>query len=329
MPPYHYRFLDGVLAYIIFGLYPLYWKLLADVPSMQVLAHRIVWSIPLVVVVIAVTGQSAALLEGARHWRHLGIYTVSGLLMGTNLFVSVWAVNAGFIVEMSLGYFINPVVSVLLGVIFLHEKLRLFQWLSVALAVIGVGVVTFGYGKFPYIAFTIAFAFGFYGLVQKKAPLSPVQGVTIEMSILAIPSLIYLFVCEAQGDGAFGRSRAALNWLMVGCGAMTVVPQLLFCSAVQSIPLSFFGILQFIGPTMNIIIGVWVYGEDFSSFGSNLSPFFGRRGAAIAERTPDVADGAGVQVQLLGDMLVCTTLQFVFSEEGVEVLDDRHFFIAR
>ncbi|KAF0775861.1 hypothetical protein AaE_000438 [Aphanomyces astaci] len=162
--------------------------------------------------------------------------------MGTNLFVSVWAVNAGFIVEMSLGYFINPVVSVLLGVIFLHEKLRLFQWLSVALAVIGVGVVTFGYGKFPYIAFTIAFAFGFYGLVQKKAPLSPVQGVTIEMSILAIPSLIYLFVCEAQGDGAFGRSRAALNWLMVGCGAMTV----------------------FIGPTMNIIIGVWVYGEDFS-----------------------------------------------------------------
>ncbi|RHY81552.1 hypothetical protein DYB31_011368 [Aphanomyces astaci] len=264
MPPYHYRFLDGVLAYIIFGLYPLYWKLLADVPSMQVLAHRIVWSIPLVVVVIAVTGQSAALLEGARHWRHLGIYTVSGLLMGTNLFVSVWAVNAGFIVEMSLGYFINPVVSVLLGVIFLHEKLRLFQWLSVALAVIGVGVVTFGYGKFPYIAFTIAFAFGFYGLVQKKAPLSPVQGVTIEMSILAIPSLIYLFVCEAQGDGAFGRSRAALNWLMVGCGAMTVVPQLLFCSAVQSIPLSFFGILQFIGPTMNIIIGVWVYGEDFS-----------------------------------------------------------------
>ncbi|ETW02804.1 protein RarD [Aphanomyces invadans] len=255
---------DGVLAYIIFGLYPLYWKLLADVPSMQLLAHRVVWSIPLVLVVIAVTGQFAALLEAARHWRLLVIYTVSGLLMGTNLFVSVWAVNAGFIVEMSLGYFINPVVSVLLGVVFLREKLRLCQWLSVALAIVGVGVVTFGYGKFPYIAFTIAFAFGFYGLVQKEAPLSPVQGVTIEMSILAVPCLVYLLVCEAQGNGSFGRSSVGLTWLLVGCGPMTVVPQLLFCSSVQSIPLSLLGILQFIGPTMNIVIGICVYDEDFS-----------------------------------------------------------------
>ncbi|KAF0697850.1 Aste57867_11490 [Aphanomyces stellatus] len=256
--------LDGLLAYIIFGLYPLYWKLLSDVPSMQLLSHRLVWSVPLCLIVVFATGQGRALLEGVRSWRNLGIYTVSGLLIGINLYLSVWAVNAGFIVEMSLGYFINPVVSVLLGVVFLKERLRLWQWLSVALSVAGVAVVTVGYGKFPYIALTLAFAFGFYGLVSKLAPLTPVVGVTIEMSILVLPGLIYLILCEANGTGAFGHSSAGLNWLMVGCGPMTVTPQLLFVMSVQTIPLSILGVIQFLSPTMNILIGVLIYDENFS-----------------------------------------------------------------
>lgn len=255
--------LYGIGAYVAWGFFPIYWKFLHHVPAIQLIGHRIIWSCLLLLVVIAISKQWDEFRRTITV-KVLRIYTIAALLIGVNWFLYVWAVNANFIVETSLGYFINPLLSVLMGVIFLKERLRLAQWIPVILAAIGVTYLTFIYGRLPYIALSLAFSFGLYGLVKKISPLGSLYGLTIETAILFIPALIYLIVVQVNGTAAFLHTGTASDLLMVGAGLVTTVPLLMFASAARSIPLWVVGLLQYIAPTLQFMIGVFIYKEPFS-----------------------------------------------------------------
>lgn len=254
--------LNGVIAYALWGFFPVYWKLLHDVPAPQLLGHRIGWSFLLLVAVILITRQWSN-FRSAVNARVLRIYFIAAILIGINWLLYVWAVNAGFIVETSLGYFINPLLSVLMGVLFLRERLRVAQWIPVILAAIGVAYLTIVYGRLPWIALSLAFSFGFYGLTKKLAPLGSLYGLTLETGILFLPAVIYLGITQANGTGAFLHSGVTADLLMVGAGVVTTIPLLLFASAAKQIPLSMIGILQYLAPTIQLLIGVFVYKESF------------------------------------------------------------------
>jgi len=255
--------LYGVGAYVFWGFFPIYWKLLHHVPAIQVIGHRIIWSFLLLIVVIFLTKQWTE-FRTTINFKILRIYTIAALLVGVNWLVYVWAVNAGFIVETSLGYFINPLLSVLLGVIFFKEKLRTAQWIPVVLAALGVAYLTYVYGRLPYIALTLAFSFGLYGLVKKLSPLGSLYGLTIETGILFIPAFGYLIFTEINSSAAFLHTGITSDLLMVGAGLVTTIPLLMFASAVRSVPLWVAGLLQYITPTIQFLIGILIYKEPFS-----------------------------------------------------------------
>ena len=185
------------------------------------------------------------------------------MLLTINWLTYVWAVNAGFIVETSLGYFINPLLSVLMGVIFLREHLRPWQWVPIGLAAAGVLYLTFAYGALPWIALTLAFSFGIYGLVKKTAPLGSLYGLTLETGILFIPAVGFLVYLQTVRQGAFLNSNPVTDLLLAGAGLVTTIPLLMFASAAQRIPLSLVGVLQYIAPTLQFLIGVLIYKEPF------------------------------------------------------------------
>lgn len=255
--------LKGVLAYTLWGFFPLYWKLLHQVPALQVIGHRIVWSFLLLVVILFFTGQWTSFHDSASNPKTISIYSVAAVLLTINWLVYVWGVNTGFIVETSLGYFINPLISVLLGVLFLHERLRTTQWIPIAIAAAGVGYLTAVYGRLPWIALTLAVSFGFYGLVKKLAPLGSLHGLTLETGIVFPVALAYLIVVGLRGDGDFITQGALTTVLLIGAGPVTTIPLLLFASAARQIPLSIVGLLQYIAPTLQFLIGVFIYREPF------------------------------------------------------------------
>lgn len=254
-------FWAGVAAYSIWGLVPIYWKLLKHVPAIQVLGHRIVWSLAVLVILVAAMGRRR-LLQVSAHGA--GLYAVAAALIAGNWFLYIYAVNAGFIVETSLGYYITPLVNVLFGVLFFHERMRPAQWVAIALCAAGVVELTWAYGALPWIAFGLAASFGTYGLAKKKAPLDPLEGLTLETAMLAPLAIVYLGMLHRSGEGAFLHTGAASDALMIGGGIVTTVPLLLFAAAVRSVPLSVIGILQYIGPTLQFLLGVFVYDEPFS-----------------------------------------------------------------
>ena len=249
-------------AYIAWGVFPIYWKLLHKVPALQLIAHRIAWSFVFLAIIIIVTRQGKSFRSTLTR-RVFLIYLAAAVLLSINWLTYVWAVNAGFIVETSLGYFINPLLSVLMGVIFLRERLRPWQWVPIGLAAAGVLYLTFAYGALPWIALTLAFSFGIYGLVKKTAPLGSLYGLTLETGILFIPAVGFLVYLQTVGQGAFLNSNALTDLLLVGAGLVTTLPLLMFASAAQRIPLSLVGVLQYIAPTLQFLIGVLVYKEPF------------------------------------------------------------------
>lgn len=255
--------LSGIGAYALWGFFPIYWKYLHDVPALQVIGHRIGWSFLLLMLVILVSGQWNEFGSSVSQPKVIGIYTIAGVLLSINWLVYVWGVNAGFIVETSLGYFINPLLSVLLGVIFLRERLRPAQWIPVAIAAIGVIYLTAVYGRLPWIALSLAFSFGFYGLVKKLAPLGSLHGLTLETGIVFPAALIYLLIVEASGTGAFLHDSTLIDLFLVGAGVVTTIPLLMFASAAREIPLTLIGLLQYIAPTLQFLIGVFIYKEPF------------------------------------------------------------------
>jgi len=202
--------------------------------------------------------------ESTLSFRVLRIYLAAALLIGINWLTYVWAVNAGHIVETSLGYFINPLLSVIMGVLFLRERLRPWQWVSIGLTTGGVLYLTFAFGSLPWIALTLAFSFASYGFVKKIAPLGSLYGLTLETGILLVPATIYLWTVESAGHGAFLHTGLLPALLMIGSGLVTTIPLLMFASAARRIPLSLIGILQYIAPTIQFLIGVLVYHEPFT-----------------------------------------------------------------
>ncbi|RPI05384.1 MAG: EamA family transporter RarD [Ignavibacteriae bacterium] len=251
-------------AYVSWGILPVYWKWLHHVPAVQLLSHRIVWSFFALLIVIVVSLRWKDFQSVIRNPRILRIYLAAAVLIGINWLTYVWAVNSGHIIECSLGYYINPLFSVLIGVIFLHEHMRPRQWIPMGLAAVGVIYLSAVYGSLPWIALTLALSFGFYGLVKKIAPLGSLYGLTLETGILILPAICFLLYSDAAGSGAFLHRDPLSDILLIGAGIVTTIPLLMFASAAQRIPLSLVGILQYISPTIGLFIGIFLYQEPFT-----------------------------------------------------------------
>ncbi len=252
----------AIAAYGVWGVLPLYWKALHAVPSAQIMMHRVVWSFLFLVVLISLRREWTR-LRGEVTTRILLSYAAAGVLLGINWYAYIWGVNAGFVIETSLGYFINPLVSVVLGVVFFKENLTGRQWIPIGLAALGVLYLTFSYGQFPWLAILLALTFGFYGLIKKLAPLGSLYGVTLETLTLLLPSLGYLLFVEFRGEGAFGHTGITTLVLLVLTGVVTSTPLLLFAKAAHRIPLSMVGILQYISPSLQFLIGLYIFKESF------------------------------------------------------------------
>ena len=252
------------LAYTLWGFFPIYWKFLAGISPLQLICHRIVWSLLVLAVLIARSKDWGVIWQALRTPRVVVLYTVAALAIAFNWLVFVWAVGASQIVQISLGYFINPLLSVVLGMVIFRERLRRLQWISVALAAAGVLYLTVTLHAFPWIALSLAASFGMYGLVKKVAPLSAVHGLALETGILFVPAALYLLVETQAGRGAFPHAGLLRDSLMLLAGPTTAVPLLLFAAGVRRIPLSLVGMLQYINPIMQISIGVLIYNEPFT-----------------------------------------------------------------
>lgn len=260
----HKGILYGLLAYTAWGLFPIYWKALKTVPPIEILSHRMVWSFVFMLGVLAVTRRWSWIRPALRQPKILGAFLLTAVFLSVNWFVYIWGVNAGYIVETALGYFINPLVNVLLGYLFLRERLRMGQGLAVALALGGVLYLTILYGSLPWIALTLAFSFGFYGLLRKTAVLDSVEGLSLETAWLFLLAAGLLITFEARGTGSLGHSSLQVNLLLIGSGVITAVPLLFFAASARLVTLTTLGILQYVAPTLQFLIGVFVYGEAFS-----------------------------------------------------------------
>ena len=252
------------LAYAVWGFFPIYWKALSGISALELISHRIVWSFVLLAVMIARSDEFKVLRQALRSPRIVGIYSVAAIAIATNWLIFVWAVGISQIVQISLGYFINPLLSVVLGMVVFHEQLRTLQWVSVALAGLGVAYLTMSVGSVPWIALSLATTFAIYSLMKKVSPLTPVQGLAFETGILFVPAALYLMAQALAGRGAFMQSGPLRNLLMLGSGPVTTLPLLLFAAGVRHIPLSLVGMLQYINPTLQITIGVMLYREPFT-----------------------------------------------------------------
>jgi chloramphenicol-sensitive protein RarD len=251
-------------AYVIWGFFPIYFKLLHEAPAIQVVSHRIVWSFILLAILLSARKEWRTLRAAITGPKMLGIFMISSILLGMNWLIYIFGVQSGYIVETSLGYYINPLVSVLLGVVFLRERLRPLQWAPVILAALGVLYLTFDYGRVPWIAVGLALSFGLYGLAKKTSPLGSFYGLSLETGLLFIPCISYLLFIQSQSTGVFGHSSLLTNFLLIFTGPVTAVPLLLFGAAARKIDLTMLGLLQYIAPTMQFLIGVLLYHEPFT-----------------------------------------------------------------
>ena len=255
----------GVGAYLSCGLFPLYWPLLKPAVAIEILSHRIVWSFVFVAVLLLVRRRWAWIgaLRGDR--RRLTLLVVASLVIAVNWGIYIWAVNAGHVVESALGYFINPLVTVLLAVVLLHEHLRRVQWVAVGLATVAVLVLTVGTGRPPWIGLSLALSFATYGLAKKKVDMPAVESLAVETAILTLPALVLLLAYNHSGSGAFGHGSTSVTLLLALSGVVTAIPLLMFGAAAPLIPLSTMGLLQYLTPCMQFLIGLTVFHESMSA----------------------------------------------------------------
>jgi len=250
----------GVSAYLVWGVLPVFWKWLQEVDAFEILAHRFIWSLVFL----------AGIITWRRGWDRIRVLPgrtiarlfFAGLLLSVNWATYIWAVNSDHIVEASLGYFINPLLHVVLGVVVLRERLEPGQWLAVAIAACGVAYMTIRVGSLPWIALVLAGTFGVYALLKKQlTTVGPIESLTVEVSLVFVPALIYLGILAAGGDGSFGAAGPRITFLLALTGVATATPLVLFGAAAHRIELSTIGIIQYIAPTLQFLIGVFVYSE--------------------------------------------------------------------
>ncbi|MFI6506221.1 EamA family transporter RarD [Streptosporangium sp. NPDC050855] len=261
MPEARRGVLYGVAAYTMWGLFPLYWPLLKPSGALEILAHRIAWSLVAVVVILAVRRHWSWFRELLRTPAKLGLLALAAAVITLNWGVYIYAVNTGHVVESALGYFINPLVSVVFGVFLLKERLRPWQWVAVGLGTVAVVVLTIDYGRLPWIALVLAASFGTYGLIKKIAGVGSAESMTVETLVLLLPALGYLAYLGQQGTSSFGQWGAGHALLLAGAGVVTAVPLLCFTAAAIRVPLTTIGLLQYIAPILQFLCGVLVARE--------------------------------------------------------------------
>ncbi|WP_331713367.1 EamA family transporter RarD [Noviluteimonas gilva] len=254
----------AIASFLLWGVMPLWWHLMKSVPSLQIVLHRIAWSAVIVGAFLFWRDGRGWLKRALSKPNTWWMLALSGVLIGFNWGLYIWAVNAGHVVESSLGYFINPLLNVLLGVVFLRERLGRVQWMSVAIATLGVAWLTFRFGQLPWIALALAASFALYGLIRKLAAVDSIDGLGVEGAYLFLPVVAMLVWSETHGQGGFFDGYGvAMSVMLVVSGALTALPLVGFAYAVRRVPLSIIGLLQYVAPTMQFLIGVFVFHEAF------------------------------------------------------------------
>jgi chloramphenicol-sensitive protein RarD len=256
--------ISTITAFFLWGIFPIYWKALQHISSTQILAHRVVWSLVFVLVLLSIQRRWNEAKSVISFYPNVSIFLVTSFLLGGNWLIYIWAVNSNQIVEASLGYFINPLVNVCLGMVFLRERLYRSQFISVLLAFVGVLFLTLQYGRLPWIALTLALTFGTYGLLRKTAKAGSMVGLLFDTGFLAPIFLLYLIFLAAHGSGAFVSTNLKTDVLLIGAGVVTAVPLLLFAYGARRIQYSTVGFLQYIAPTGQLLVGVFLYREQFT-----------------------------------------------------------------
>ena len=264
MTKFNKGLLFGISAYLIWGLLPLYWKLVEDAGAYEILAHRGIWSLLLCVVLLALRKQIKSAYVMVRSSRTLSLLFLASGLLTINWCVYIWSVTVNRVVEAALGYYITPLINVTFGVLLLREKLRPLQWTAVGFAAVGVAILTVGYGALPWIALVLSISWGSYSLIKKSLNLGALETLSVETFFAFLPNLIYLFIIEGNGSAAFGDGLM-MSILLFGAGAATVVPLLLFNGSTTRLPLSTVGLLQYITPTIMFFIGIFINNEDIST----------------------------------------------------------------
>lgn len=252
-------------AFFCWGLFPLYFKILQTIPSLQILAHRMLWSLVFLAIVLTFLGRWAWLPQVLKQKKVMLGFVASATLLSANWFLYIWAVNNGRVIDSSLGYFINPLVNVMLGYLLLQERLRRGQWAAIGVAACGVLWLTIQAGQLPWVALVLAATFGTYGLLRKTASLGALEGLSIETLVLLPVAGAYLLWLSLRGENSFFQVDANLQFWLAMAGPITAIPLLLFAAGARRIPLSMLGLFQYIGPTMQLLLGVWLFHEPFHS----------------------------------------------------------------
>ena len=251
-------------AFLIWGLGPIYWKALSDVPPLEIIVHRVVWAIIILLISIVIGRFWNEFVSALKDLRILLTLLLTAVILAGNWLLYIWAINNNYILQGSLGYYINPLVNVVFGVLFLRERLRPAQTAAVLLAGLGVVYLTFFYGEFPWIALLLASSFGIYGLIRKVAPVGPLVGLSIEVMLMTAPAAIYLVYLGATGRGSFLRGSISTDLLLLGTSVLTAVPLTFFTAGAKRLNLSTVGLLQYMAPTIMFLLAVFYYREPFA-----------------------------------------------------------------
>ncbi|MFN4191862.1 MAG: EamA family transporter RarD [Tabrizicola sp.] len=264
-------FLYALTAYLLWGFLPLYMKALAHIPPVEVIAHRVVWSVPIAILVLVWLGRTADLRAALKSPRMLGMAAMTAALISVNWGIYVWAIGSGHALDAALGYYINPLFSIFLGAVLLGERMGRMQVAAIALAVVAVGILTWEAGSLPVVALGLTLTWGVYAYLKRRLPIGPNQGFTLEVLILLAPALAWIGWLQAQGTGHFLAGVAWDNALLLGCGVVTAVPLMIYANGAKGLTLSTIAIMQYIAPTMIFLTAVFVFGEPFS--GVKLAAF--------------------------------------------------------
>lgn len=254
----------GFSAYTLWGFFPLYWPLLKPAVPTEILAHRMIWSLVVCVLLLAFNRRITEAIAMVRDPAVFGRLALAAVFLSVNWLIFIYAINSGQVVESALGYYINPLVLITFGVFLLHERLRTAQWIAVSLGVVAVAVLTIDVGRPPWIALSLAISWGTYGFMKKRLGVGALQSLAVETFVLTIPAMAYLGFLEVRREAAFG-SDASLTILLIGAGVITTIPLLLFNGAATRLPLSLLGLLQYLNPTIQFLLGLLLFDEAMSA----------------------------------------------------------------